>query len=284
MTLKQTLFAVSLLFIQPLLAAQESANQTRIPSIERAALIGLFESTGGANWKHRENWQGPEGTECDWYGVQCSRGIDNHVASLDLTENGLVGSVPQTLSDLKQIEWLILVGNRLSGKLPEGIIERFLDGSLDVVADPLLMTETVELDFELSASSLLCGQYRVVMNSDMKIARYEKRCRNAFKNDRRTYCDVKQGRIFPGDFIRLGAQIEKSGFSQLKRDYDRNMTHGTYTSTRVTTAEGRRYSVVNYANAGPLSLWTIEKAIEGVAAGAEWEKSSRRSECPRWTR
>jgi hypothetical protein len=283
MTLKKTLLIALLLSIRLLLAAQEHANQAQIPSNERAALIALFESTGGDKWKHHDHWQGAEGTECDWYGVECSHDKDNHVTSLDLTDNGLVGSVPQTLSDLKQVQWLVLSGNRLSGKLPQGIIERLLDGRLDVVADPSLITQTLEIDFEVRASSLLCGQHRIVMRSDMTIARYEKRCRNAFKNDRRTYCEVKQGRVWSGDFIRMGAQIEKSGFTSLKTDYDRNVTEGTYASTRVTTTGGG-YSVVNYANAGPLSLWTIEKAIEGVSAAAEWEEPSRRTECPRWTR
>jgi hypothetical protein len=32
-----------------------------------------------------------------------------------------------------------------------------------------------------------------------------------------------------------------------------------------------------------LALWQIARAIDGVAASIEWEKTSRQTDCRRWT-
>ena len=44
-----------------------------VSAAERAALVALFESTGGQNWTHRVGWRGSPGTECRWHGVQETR-------------------------------------------------------------------------------------------------------------------------------------------------------------------------------------------------------------------
>ncbi len=44
----------------------------QISPSERAALIALYHSADGAHWRNNKNWLGPEGTECQWHGVQCS--------------------------------------------------------------------------------------------------------------------------------------------------------------------------------------------------------------------
>jgi formate hydrogenlyase transcriptional activator len=50
----------------------------------------------------------------------------------------------------------------------------------------------------------------------------------------------------------------------------------------LSRASGQIAIALNYAGAGPFQLWTIERAIVGVAASAEWEKTSKREQCPRW--
>ena len=72
-----------------------------IPETERAALISLYESTDGDNWKDNTNWNGPVGTECSWYGVNCVSGA---VYSLDLDGNNLNGKIPAAIGNLTQLQ------------------------------------------------------------------------------------------------------------------------------------------------------------------------------------
>ena len=63
---------------------------SEIPSGECAALVALFESTDGANWKEHPGWLEVD-APCNWYGVTCEAG---HVTELVLFDNGLSGPWP----------------------------------------------------------------------------------------------------------------------------------------------------------------------------------------------
>lgn len=71
-----------------------------LPPGERAALRDLYNATSGDSWLHRLGWMGPEGTECSWQGVECSKAGDT-VVGLDLAGNGLLGELPGSLVDLE---------------------------------------------------------------------------------------------------------------------------------------------------------------------------------------
>ncbi|MFA7541946.1 MAG: CotH kinase family protein, partial [Lysobacterales bacterium] len=71
----------------------------RIDAHERDALLALYHDAAGEHWYVREGWGGPVGSECDWYGVVCSADR-RRVEALDLSYNGLQGSVPAELADL----------------------------------------------------------------------------------------------------------------------------------------------------------------------------------------
>jgi Leucine-rich repeat (LRR) protein len=89
-----------------------------IPASERAALIALYDATGGANWTTKTNWNGPAGTECTWYGISCSPGNDN-VIGISLAANNLVGPVPNILNvAFPKLEILLINSNKLTGTLP----------------------------------------------------------------------------------------------------------------------------------------------------------------------
>src|SRR6185369_2755579 len=106
------------------------------------SLLSLYESTFGASWKNHAGWGGPEGSECEWYGVDCVREKPtgfSRVVSLDLAENRLRGSIPQSMANLKDLESLNLWGNQLTGRLPESLVDRFLAGELQVAAEPSLL-------------------------------------------------------------------------------------------------------------------------------------------------
>ena len=88
-------------------------NAIQIAVWDCRALVALFESTDGANWKEDPGWlerQDP----CSWYGVTCD---DGHVTELVLYGNGLSGSLPVELKDLTHLRVIRMYNNQLSGSL-----------------------------------------------------------------------------------------------------------------------------------------------------------------------
>ncbi len=79
------------------------ADISRIPPDQRQALRDLYQSTGGEQWTRQLGWLGAEGTECDWQGVTCNEDGDEVVA-LALPRNGLIGSLPESVTSLEGLE------------------------------------------------------------------------------------------------------------------------------------------------------------------------------------
>jgi hypothetical protein len=249
---------------------------------ERQALVDLFHATGGPRWKDRAGWLGPAGTECDWHGVQCDPGpvAPTNVVGLDLADNNLTGTVPSSLGALSRVEYLFLFGNHLTGRLPDSVLQGWVTGAMHLAADAPQLTAVSEVEFESSSPELLCAFHRIVLRADGLAQMVTERCRNATPEDRSTWCELKLGRIGINEFARLGWTMEKQGFLGLKANYERNVTHGPFETITATIA-GRRSRVVNYADAGPLELWQLHRAIEGVAGAADWEQTSTEPSCPR---
>ena len=88
-----------------------------VPDAEpvRNALAALYEATSGSAWRNRDNWltDAPLGR---WYGVEVDH--SGRVIGLDLSRNGLNGSIPAELANLTALEYLRLSDNRLSGAIP----------------------------------------------------------------------------------------------------------------------------------------------------------------------
>jgi len=260
------------------------ARNAALPTDERQVLESLYNATDGEHWKHRVGWLGPPGTECNWHGVVCQQNGDEQmrVSGLELYENNLNGRIPDELTSLSHLESLVVSGNHLAGRLPDVIIQRWLAGSLWISAEAPLLTDVSAIDFESYPSALLCGQRRILLHADTSAISYVNQCRNATPADRTTYCEVKEGKIWWEEFARLAWLLEKDGFFALKPNYERNVTHGTFVSTRVIRF-GQFHEVVDYAGGGPLSLWAIHRSIEGVGSSANWEKTRMQPTCPRWT-
>lgn len=79
------------------------------------ALISLYDSTGGPNWKDNTNWR-TDAPVSTWFGVQTDS--QGHVIQLELSYNGLTGPIPPELSNMSEIGSINLQGNRLSGTIP----------------------------------------------------------------------------------------------------------------------------------------------------------------------
>lgn len=82
---------------------------------EADILMKLFEGTKGYRWKNKEGWAQAESV-CDWYGVTCYGDDEqserrNRVSKLDLSENKLVGALPQEIYQLKYMYSMTLRDN-----------------------------------------------------------------------------------------------------------------------------------------------------------------------------
>ena len=85
------------------------------PPETMAALVALYNATGGANWGNNGNWlsNAPMG---DWHGVITDS--DGRVTHLDLRTNQLTGEIPAELGNLTKLELLSLYDNQLTGEIP----------------------------------------------------------------------------------------------------------------------------------------------------------------------
>ena len=82
---------------------------------DRAVLIALYHSTGGANWDDNTNWLSdrPIG---EWHGVTTDS--NGRVIKLNLPENHLTGEIPPELGGLSKLTGLWLLRNQLTGGIP----------------------------------------------------------------------------------------------------------------------------------------------------------------------
>ena len=79
---------------------------------EREILVNFFQRTGGVHWASSDSW-GSNDPICSWTGVSCSGDLQDEegVERIDLSFNGLVGTVPSDLWSLPQLKELKLRGN-----------------------------------------------------------------------------------------------------------------------------------------------------------------------------
>ena len=82
---------------------------------DRAALVALYNATGGPNWKDNASWltDAPLG---EWYGVEAL--ATGEVTQISLRENNLSGTLPPELGNLTTLEVLWLDENQLTGTIP----------------------------------------------------------------------------------------------------------------------------------------------------------------------
>ena len=92
-----------------------SAQQLTGTAADRAALVALYNATGGSNWTNNTNWLS-NGTVNEWHGVTTDD--DGRVTELNLRENNLSGGISSGLDQLASLERLDLQGNDLTGSIP----------------------------------------------------------------------------------------------------------------------------------------------------------------------
>lgn len=86
---------------------------------DKDALIELYDATGGSAWTN--SWD-VSGDITSWHGVTVEETANGQrVTALDLSNNGLVGAIPESIGHLQYLKTLSLYGNELSGEIPETI-------------------------------------------------------------------------------------------------------------------------------------------------------------------
>ena len=96
----------------------DSIDVTINVTADRAALVALYNATGGANWTNDTNWLSNEALS-EWHKVETDE--DGRVTALRLVANELSGELPAELANLTNLQVLSLSINTLSGRVPAAL-------------------------------------------------------------------------------------------------------------------------------------------------------------------
>ena len=93
----------------------DSINVTITVTADRAALVALYNATGGVDWTNNTNWLSNEALS-EWHRVETDE--DGRVTALRLVANELSGEIPAELENLTNLQVLSFSINTLSGEIP----------------------------------------------------------------------------------------------------------------------------------------------------------------------
>ena len=129
---------------------------------DREALVALYNTTNGENWRNNDNWlsDAPIG---EWYGVTTND--DGRVIALDLNHNVLSGEIPAKLGSLSNLQSLVLDHNFLSGEIPaelgslsnlQSLVldHNFLSGEIPAELGSLSNLENLHLNFNFLSGEI----------------------------------------------------------------------------------------------------------------------------------
>ncbi len=80
-------------------------------------LVALYDSTDGPNWSDNNNWL-TEQSLSTWYGIGV---INGRVATIELGNNNLNGTIPPSIEDLDSLNYLSFYSNQLVDSIPSEI-------------------------------------------------------------------------------------------------------------------------------------------------------------------
>ena len=130
--------------------------------------------------------------------------------------------------------------------------------------------QITEVTLERTACFGSCPIYKVTLRADGTISYNGKR----FVELKGAY----EGKVY--GFDRLAELILARGYFNLKDNYTINATDLPSTITSVVRG-GKRKTITNYGDTGPVELWGIEMAIDGMLNGAKLEKTKGAQLSPR---
>jgi Leucine-rich repeat (LRR) protein len=91
-----------------------------VPESDFTALLDMYKYLNGAQWANKDYWMQP-GDVCKvWNGVKCGlvNGV-NRITELDLGDNELLGTLPESLGKADALNTLVLWKNNITGTLPD---------------------------------------------------------------------------------------------------------------------------------------------------------------------
>ena len=83
-----------------------SSGTSLTPPSQTQALIDLYRATNGQNWIVNGNWLKNDQPCSNWVGVTCDAA--HNIARLDLPSNNLVGSLPESLRQMRNLQTLFV--------------------------------------------------------------------------------------------------------------------------------------------------------------------------------
>lgn len=154
-----------------------------------------------------------------------------------------------------------------------GVSILILTASLAIAAQTSLSKDAgqiTEVTLERTVCFGTCPSYKVTLRRDGTIS---------YDGKRFVQLEGKYEGTFYG-FDRLAQLILSRGYFNFKDEYTVNMTDLPSTITSV-VRNGKRKTITNYGDAGPVELWGIEMAIDGILKGAKLEKAKGPQVSPR---
>ena len=136
-----------------------SCNETSCRQSDSLALVALYNSTDGPNWKVK--WDLSEPMD-NWHGVLLND--DGCVSYLNLILNDLSGTLPAELGDLFYLEYLNLFQNNLTGNIPPELGNLSNLRSLNLAVNGLTGTIPIEFVKLTNLESLNLHQNELVGN------------------------------------------------------------------------------------------------------------------------
>ena len=100
-----------------------SQASTTLNLVQTRALMDFFQSTGGETWIRADGWGAGDPCHSFWFGVSCD--FDDHIVAIELTNNGLRGSLPESLRYLRWLRILNLHSSFDAGEAKNIITGRF---------------------------------------------------------------------------------------------------------------------------------------------------------------
>ena len=114
------LFAYGCLSKRPF---REITLDTTFIEQEKIVLMQIYNETNGHNWKNNKHWGYYSLSHCLWYGITCDP-TNRSIISIFLERNNLVGTLPQSLWRLRNLQGLCLGGNgELQGEISKIVSE-----------------------------------------------------------------------------------------------------------------------------------------------------------------
>lgn len=135
-------------------------------SIDRPALVALYNATDGANWTNKWDLNQPIHT---WYGIDTNQ--DGCVTGIQLADNNLIGSIPPETGHLVNLKELQLSQNQLTGSIPVEIGQLHNLQNLYLSQNQLTGNIPTEIENLLNLSTLALYNNQLIGNIPTEIGR-----------------------------------------------------------------------------------------------------------------